>query len=113
MDPVLKSANRVEVIDEMVRRIVERFSPERVILFGSCARGTDGPDSDVDVLVVMQCVESPRHQAVEVRKVLADLPIGKDVIVVTPEYFERYRDVIGTVVWPAVREGKLLYERAA
>ena len=108
----LEFAGATEIIEEMVRRVVERFAPERVILFGSRATGKAAPDSDADLLVVMRCVDSPREHAVEIRKALADLPLGKDVIVVTPEYFARYRDVVGTVVWPAVREGKLLYERA-
>ncbi|MBH0185097.1 MAG: nucleotidyltransferase domain-containing protein [Nitrospira sp.] len=50
----------------MVRRIVERFHPERVILFGSHARGTAGPQSDVDLLVVMQAQGSKRRCAVEI-----------------------------------------------
>jgi predicted nucleotidyltransferase len=99
-------------MEAMVRRIVERFSPDRIILFGSHARRAAGPDSDVDLLIVMHCAQSNWAQTVEIRKSLADLPIAKDVIVVTPEYFDRYRDTIGTVVWPAVREGKVLYERA-
>jgi len=107
-----ESAGATEIIEEMVRRVVERFAPERVILFGSRAAGEATPDSDADLLVVMQCMVSPREQAVEIRKVLADLPLAKDVVVVTPEYFARYRDVVGTVVWPAVREGRPLYERA-
>jgi len=105
-------ASASEIIEEMVRRVVEHFAPERVILFGSRATGEGGPDSDADLLVVMRCKVSPREQAVEIRRALADLPLPKDIIVVTPEYFSRYRDVVGTVVWPAVREGKSLYERA-
>ncbi len=101
------------IIEEVTRRIVENFSPEKIILFGSYGRGTPGPDSDLDLLVVMNCPNSPREQAVGIRRLLADLPVGKDVIVVTPEYFQRYRDLVGTVIWPAVREGKVLYERAA
>jgi predicted nucleotidyltransferase len=104
---------REQIIGEMVRRIVDRFSPERIILFGSHARGTNDIDSDVDLLVVMHGPLSRREQTVEIRKALADLPVGKDVIVVSPGYFERYRDIVGTVVWPAVREGRVLYERAA
>lgn len=96
----------------MVRRIVACFSPQRIILFGSHARGFAGPDSDVDLLVVMDCARSTREQVVEIRRVLLDIRAPKDVVVVTPEYFDRYRDVIGTIVWPAVHEGKVLYERA-
>ena len=102
-----------DLIEEMVRRIVEQFSPDRVILFGSHARGAAGPDSDVDLLVVMDCPDPTRQPATEIRKALADLPVPKDVIVVTPEYFRRYSNIVGTIVWPAVHEGKLLYERTA
>jgi uncharacterized protein len=99
------------IILEMVRRIVDGFAPDRVILFGSHAAGQAGPDSDVDLLVVLPCPGSTRQRVVEIRQALADLPLPKDVIVVTPEYFKRHRDIVGTVVWPAVREGELLYER--
>jgi predicted nucleotidyltransferase len=101
------------LIEEMVRRIVRDFSPEKIILFGSHARGDAGADSDVDLLVVARCDGETRVKVVEIRRALADLPVAKDIIVVTPEYFGRYRDVIGTIVWPAMREGRILYERAA
>lgn len=67
-------------IDEMVRRIVERFHPERIILFGSHARGTAGQHSDVDLLVVMQPHGSKRKRAVEIYGLLAGMGIAKDVI---------------------------------
>ncbi len=51
-----------QAIDGMVRILVERFEPEQIILFGSCARGTAGPDSDVDLMVVMPVDESTRRQ---------------------------------------------------
>jgi len=100
-----------EKIDEMVRRIVDRFKPEKVILFGSHARETAGPDSDVDLLIVMQLTGSKRAKQVEVRLALHDIRISKDIIVVTPEEFETYRHVVGTIVRPAVKEGKVLYAR--
>ena len=104
---------RQQIIDEMVRRIVGRFDPEKIILFGSHARGTGGPDSDADLLVVMRVSGSKRQAAVEIDLALAGVGLSKDVIVVTPEEVERYRDTVGTVIYPALREGKVLYERAA
>jgi predicted nucleotidyltransferase len=98
-------------IKEMVRRIVQQFGPERVILFGSHARGTAGPDSDVDLLVVMPVV-SKRGLTTEMHRTLAGVGIAKDIIVVTPEEVRKYRDIPGTIVWPAVHEGRVLYERA-
>lgn len=100
-------------IAEMVRRIVERFHPERIILFGSHARGTASPQSDVDLLVVMQPHGSKRRRAVEIHGLLAGMGVPKDVIVVTPEEFEAYRDAPGTVIRTVWREGKILHDRAA
>ena len=100
-------------IEEMVRRIVERFHPDQVVLFGSYARGEAGPDSDVDLLVVMPVSGSKRKMAVQIDLALAGMGLPKDVVVVTPEEVARLRNIVGTIVYPAVREGKVLYERAA
>ena len=100
-------------IAEMVRLIVERFHPERIILFGSHAHGTAGPHSDVDLLVVMQPQGSKRRRAIEIHGLLAGMGVPKDVIVVTPEEFEAYRDAPGTVIRTAWQEGKILHDRAA
>ena len=100
-------------IKEMVRRIVDRFHPEQILLFGSYARGDAGPDSDVDLLVVMPVSGSKRKMAVEIDLELAGSGLPKDIIVVTPEEVARTRDVAGTIIYPAVREGRVLYERAA
>lgn len=100
-------------IEEMVRRIVERFHPEKIILFGSHARGTAGPDSDVDLLVVMHVQGSRRQKATEIDLSLSDRRIPLDLLVVTPEQFDREQNMIGTVIRPAAHEGKVLYERAA
>ena len=100
-------------IEEMVRRIVEGFDPEKIILFGSQAREEAGADSDADLLVVMRVEGSKRKKAIEIDLALADLGVPKDILVVTPEEVERYRDIVGTIIYPALREGKVLYERAA
>lgn len=98
-------------IREMVKRIVAQFRPERIILFGSHARATAGPDSDVDLLIVMPVSGSKREKAIEIGIALHDIPIAKDVIVVTPENFEWRKEIVGTIERPAAREGKLLYAR--
>jgi predicted nucleotidyltransferase len=99
-------------IDEMVRRIVERFHPEEVILFGSYARGQAGPGSDVDLLVVMPVSGSRREMQLQVRLVLNDIRLPKDIIVVTPDQVEKQRDIPGTIVRPAFLEGRVLYAKA-
>lgn len=98
-------------IQRMVERIVERFRPEKIILFGSHARGDAAPDSDVDLLIVMPVVGSRREKAVKIGVALHEFRIAKDVIVVTPDEFEWRKDVVGTIEWPAVREGRVLYDR--
>jgi len=100
-----------EHIEEMVRRIVDRFHPEKIILFGSHARGTADPDSDADLLVVMPVEGSRRRQATQIDLALAGIRLPADVIVITPEDLERNRDRPGTVIQPALREGQVLYER--
>ncbi|MFZ5928395.1 MAG: nucleotidyltransferase domain-containing protein [Acidobacteriota bacterium] len=106
-----RKPNVDQAIREMVRRIVRRFQPERIILFGSHARGEAGPDSDVDLLVVMP-VKIPKHrQQVQIRVALHDVGIPKDIIVTTPEDFAWRKEVVGTIEYPAAREGKVLYVR--
>ncbi len=99
-------------IESIVERIARQFHPIKIILFGSYARGSAGPDSDVDLLVVMEVKESKRRQAVEIDLALSDRTFPLDLIVVTPEEFEKYRDVVGHILYPAVREGKVLYDAA-
>ena len=100
-----------EVPDGLVRRIAERFAPDKIILFGSRARGDAGPESDIDLLVLFSDVADPNKRAAELYASLLDFPRPTDIVVSTTSRFERYRDVVNTVYWPAAREGKVLYER--
>jgi len=101
-----------ECIHQMVDRIVDGFAPERIILFGSHARGQADSGSDVDLLVVMSISGSKREAAVAIAVALHDIAVPKDVIVTTPEEFAWRKDVVGTVEWPAAHEGEVLYARA-
>lgn len=107
----MTTASVERLIDKMVRRIVKRFDPEKIILFGSHARGTAHPDSDVDLLIVMPVAGSKRKMQLELRTALHDVRVAKDVIVTTPEEFAWRKDVVGTIEYPAATEGKLLYAR--
>jgi predicted nucleotidyltransferase len=112
MDPVRGDEVLVE-IERMVKRIVEAFEPQKIILFGSYANGTYGPDSDVDLLVIMNVEGSKKEIAIQIDRALIDRRIPLDIVVVTPEDVERYRGLVGNVIRPALEEGRILYERAA
>lgn len=107
-----KTPNIEREIQRMVRRIVRQFRPERVILFGSHARGEAGPDSDVDLLVVMPFQGLKHHRQAEIRVALHDIQVPKDILITTPEDFAWRKDVVGTIEYPAAREGKVLYARS-
>ncbi|MCP4639225.1 MAG: nucleotidyltransferase domain-containing protein [bacterium] len=100
-------------LEDMVQRIVARFHPDRIILFGSHASGEPTGDSDIDILVVMPVEGSRRGKANEIDLALGDRTIPLDLIVVTPDQFERQKDLLGTIVREAVLEGRTVYERAA
>lgn len=98
-----------ETIRMMIKRIVELFQPEKIILFGSHARGEASPDSDVDLLVIMRVRGSKREAQLRVREALHDIRVAKDVIVSTPEEFSWRQRVVGTIERQAVREGEVRY----
>ena len=98
-------------LDEIVRRIVEVAEPEKIILFGSAARGEMGPHSDVDVLIV-KAGDDALDLMGRIYRRLRGVGAAVDAIVVSPEDVERYRNSHALVIKPALREGKVVYEAA-
>ncbi len=102
------------ILNEAVRRLVEQFDPEAIILFGSQARGTADESSDVDLLVICPLRGVARRDVTLAMDLsLRGLDVARDVIVMTREEFERLREIPGTVARPAWQEGRVLYDRAA
>ena len=97
-----------EVLQDIVRRIVAAVHPREIIVFGSAARGEMGPDSDLDLLVIKDCGHR-RKTATKIERSLIGIGIPTDVIVATPHDIEQYRDTIGLIYRPALREGKIIY----
>ena len=107
-----RTADIDTIVATMVERIADQFGPERILLFGSRARGDARDWSDVDLLVVMPEGTDRREAAIEMGVAVGDLPVAKDIVVTTPAHIAQRGNVIGTVLRPALREGKVLYERA-
>lgn len=103
-------AGPVEWIEEIRDRIVAEFQPMRLILFGSMARNEAGRHSDVDLLVVLPRADNKRQVTVEIQSCLAGLPVSRDIVVTTPEEIERRGRVVGTLLYSALREGKVIYD---
>jgi len=98
-------------IQQMVKLIVAQFQPEKIILFGSHARGDGTADSDVDLLIVMPVQGSKRAKQLEIRAAVHDVRVSKDILVSRPEEFQWRKDIIGTIERPAAHEGRVLYAR--
>ena len=102
-----------KVLQEATRRLVEQFKPQKVILFGSQARGTADSRSDIDLLVVCPLSGKRREMMVAMDLALSGLGIARDIVVLTPQEYERDREIPGTVARPAFLYGRVLYDRAA
>jgi len=98
-----------DILAETVRRIVESVHPKKVILFGSAIRGDMGPNSDLDLLVIIPSGGHRRKTAQTVYRKLIGVGFAADIIVVTEDDIVKFRDNIGMVIRPALQEGKVLY----
>ncbi|MGI8552566.1 MAG: HEPN domain-containing protein [Dehalococcoidia bacterium] len=101
-----------EIIPAMTERIVQRCDPLQIILFGSQARGDAGPRSDVDLLVIFPSVADLEQKTIEIAQELRAFPIPTDVVVTTPEEIRQRGNLVGTVLRPALREGRVLYSHS-
>jgi HEPN domain-containing protein/predicted nucleotidyltransferase len=98
-------------LDVLVERVVALCSPVEVILFGSRARGDARPDSDYDLLVVLDCVDDRFGQTVALQRLTRGLPIEADFVLTTPQQIAAGGHIAGTVLRPALRDGQSLYRR--
>ena len=97
------------ILDNIISRIVEVADPERIILFGSAARGDLNRHSDVDLLIVKEGVDTLDLMR-QIRRNLYGVGAAVDAIVVTPQAIERYKDSHALIIKPALQEGKVIYE---
>ena len=100
-----------DLVKEMVQRILKVGRPQKIILFGSRARGDAKPDSDCDILVI-ESSDLPRYKrAAKYRRALIGVCLAKDIVVWTPEEVAEWRNVPNAFITTALNEGILLYER--
>jgi predicted nucleotidyltransferase len=99
-----------KLLDEVTRRIVASVKPQRVLLFGSAARGRINKNSDFDMLVVMREPVHRRQTAQKVYRNLHGTGVAVDIVVVTESDVKKYGQRSGTILKSALRDGRVLYE---
>ncbi len=98
-----------EIAELMAERIAAEFHPRAILLFGSLARGDAGPDSDADLLVIVDSVVDRRAMRVAMRRAVNGLGLPKDIILLTQDEYEARRQVPGIIPFWASRDGEVLY----
>jgi predicted nucleotidyltransferase len=100
-----------DILQEIVRRIIETAHPDKIILFGSRARGNARPDSDFDLVVIKESDEPAHRRDASLYLALAGLNAPVDVMMFTPAEVRDWSPVPQAFITTAFREGKVLYER--
>lgn len=95
----------------LVCRIADEFQPEKVVLFGSYAYGNPGPESDVDLLVIMNTSLSSRQQRLKISQAISPRPFPLDIIVRTPEELEQRLELGDPFLSEVISQGRVIYER--
>lgn len=103
----MKPSNKI--LKQLTQDIVNRVHPLRIILFGSAARGTAGPDSDIDLMIVMPNGVHRRHTAQKLYREIHGIRVPFDLVVATPEDFERYGDHPCLIYKQVLSEGKEIH----
>jgi uncharacterized protein len=98
-----------EWLGEVTRLLVEAAHPEKIILFGSYARGDFDEDSDLDLLIILPTVVDRFEEMIRLRLVLRDIPMPIDVIVYSRADVEERQHLRGTMLYHALREGRILH----
>jgi uncharacterized protein len=109
--PTIDKRKRIpqKAIDQVVKQIVEKFQPQKIILFGSYARGNPRPESDVDLLVVMDTPLKESKISLEIHRHL-NVMFGLDLVVYTPKRLKERADRGNWFVRDILKEGKIMYE---
>lgn len=100
-------------IENVIKTIAEGYSPDKIILFGSYARGEANDDSDLDLLIIKATDESKYKRSVRVRKLFNPQPCAMDILIYTPDEYESLMKFKSLIPYIATKEGKVVYERVS
>ena len=98
-----------EILAEVVRRIVVALNPAQIVLFGSYAYGHPTPDSDVDLLVIMETDQKPAERQMAVSRLIRPRPFPVDILVRTPEEIKKALHLQDPFIWEILERGRVLY----
>jgi len=98
------------LLSEMVEKIRQAGSPEKIVLFGSRARGDADSDSDIDLLVVEKSGLPGYRRAARYRRAVATMFAAKDIVVWSPDEIEEWKSMPNAFITSILREGRVFYE---
>jgi predicted nucleotidyltransferase len=98
-----------KILDKIINAILQVIIPDKIILFGSQAKGEARPDSDYDILIIKANVEYRRKTAQEIHKKLIGTNTSVDIIIETPERLDKYKDVVDYIYKSILEEGIVIY----
>jgi len=101
-----------QVLDQIVEQIVKVLDPEKIILFGSYARGEAGPDSDVDIAVIAETDQPRGHRTLALAEGWPHVGFPTDILVFTPDEWDEWVGLVNTIPNEAAAEGRVIYERS-
>ncbi len=110
-----KKTMQTQIEDQLKKvtaRIIQAFDPQRIIVFGSYAYGEPTPDSDVDLLIVMDSDERPTERARRVSSLLRPRPFPMDILVRTPAEIEHRLEIGDYFMREVMERGKVVYDRS-
>ncbi len=103
----------IKALNDISQRLVEKYDPDSIILFGSRAEGKEREGSDIDLVVVKETEKRPLDRQIEVEGLLADRAVPVDILVYTPEEVRRLYSLGSPFIEEVMEKGRLIYMRKA
>lgn len=100
------------IISEIATGIATKFNPDKIILFGSYANGTQKEDSDIDLLIIQDTDLPIQQRGFDIRMSLIGSRMPFDIVIYTKTEFEQERAINSSFLNSAMKNSKLLYERS-